>query len=474
MLVADSRFGDSRAIEARNLGRFSLGLRLLAEADAPHTQVLLGISELAPGRMLPLLGDPVLRNAFEADLATLEHAIARPFVLGELLAQVVDEPGDLGPCARMATPLVRPWPETGPAWVWTELIQEPGLPGDLAVRLRRLYDAGVEAESFSAPVVPSAEMCRQLERGADLLTRLLPQVGPSALRHVQLVGLTRATSADGPLNSMSGGDPLPATILMSPERLSDPWKAAETLLHEGLHLKFFDILRTCSLITNVDQEVRIPWRVAPWALKRVMAALHVYVHMPLFQVAARQAGPDIRAVFGDPSEGDDVDEVTPGTEAALNGTYATPLDRAFFLAGQVADLSDSHLTPDGRRFAGWLLDALTALRGGADGDRSRRPGVPPTPAPRPVFHRTLVLRRTDNTLAQPLPDYGQLLLANTDTAAFHWLNARSWLIYSLCDGRRDVGEVTSVYAQRTGVDAGTAPAHVAAGMAELGAAGLLH
>lgn len=75
-------------------------------------------------------------------------------------------------------------------------------------------------------------------------------------------------------------------------------------------------------------------------------------------------------------------------------------------------------------------------------------------------------------MARPLPERGELLVVNTDTAAMHWLNARSWLIYSLCDGS-DVRSVTAEYGNRSGVDADAARAHVEACLAQLTAVGIL-
>ncbi|MGR4881919.1 PqqD family protein [Streptomyces sp. LARHCF249] len=470
-LVADGRFGDSGAIAERNVARFVLGLQLLARKDTRHPDVLRRLSLMDREQLLPLLGDPVLRNAFEDDVVKLENGYSGALGLGEVAARLPLDPDGLGPCERMATPHVRPWPEHGPAWLWTEMSPADRVPGGLSARLRRLYDGSIEGGPAADPVIPTPEMCRRLTRGADLLTRLLPQVGPSVLRHVSVVGFTRGESADGPLQSLSGGDPLPSAILMAPERLADPWTAAETLLHEGVHLKLFDALRSGALLRDADLSVPIPWRQTSWRLVRVLVALHFYVHMLVFQEAARHADDTLRAEFGDPPSGEVVDEVSPGTEAARNGTYGSSLERARYLAGYVLGLPEDRLTPDGRRFLSWLLDALHLVHEDA--------GVtPPTgvagvaPAQPPAVPEGAVVRRTACAMARPLPERGELLLVNTDTAAMHWLNARSWLIYSLCDGR-DVGSVRGEYGRRAGVDSESARTHVDACLSELTAAGLL-
>lgn len=257
---------------------------------------------------------------------------------------------------------------------------------------------------------------------------------------------------------------------MAPERLSDPWTAAETLLHEGVHLKLFDALRSGALLQDPDLSVPIPWRHTSWRVVRVLVALHFYVHMLVFQEAARHADDTIRAEFGDPPSGEVVDEVSPGTEADRDGTYGTSLERARYLAGYILGLPQDRLTPDGRRFMRWLLDALDLVH--------ENSGVtPPTGVAgvAPVQPRRAAERGGapyDVCDGPPAARAGELLLVNTDSAAMHWLNARSWLIYSLCDGR-DVGSVRDEYGRRAGVDSDSARAHVDSCLSELTAAGLL-
>ncbi|MFK0259118.1 PqqD family peptide modification chaperone [Streptomyces sp. NPDC090445] len=499
MLVEDSRFGDTRAIEERNVARFSIGAELLAEQDPRHEAVLRRVSRAARDQLLPLLGDPVLRNAFEDDLVKLENGVRTGFGFGALASRIPAEPAGLGPCERMATPHVRPWPHHGSAWVWTEMSPADRVPGEMATRLRQLYDGSIEGGPSSDPVVPGPEMCQALGRGAELLTALLPQVGPSVLRHVSVVGFTRGESADGPLQSLSGGDPLPSAILMAPERLADPWTVAETLLHESVHLKLFDALRAGALLTEPEHAVPIPWRQTPWRLIRVLVALHFYVHLLVFQEAVRNAGPELRAEFGRPPAGEVVDEVTPGTQAAREGTFGSGLERVRYLAGYVRGLPPGTLTPAGRQFMRWLTDVTavidpepdtaTAPSGGpaGSGTAAARAGtsVPAATgeavagdavAEESVAEESVaeeaVPRRTDGTLARPIPAHGELLLADAGTCTLHWLNARSWLVYSLCDGR-DVASVRAEYARRSGADEPTAAAQVAACLAELRNSGLL-
>lgn len=387
------------------MARFVLGLQLLAQKDARHPDALRRLSLLSREQLLPLLGDPVLRNVFEDDMAKLENGHSGALGLAELAARLPLDPEGLGPCEWMATPHVRPWPEHGPAWLWTEMRPADRVPGDLSVRLRRLYDGSIEGGPAADPVIPTPKMCRAPTRGADLLTRLLPQVGPSVLRHVSVVGFTRGESADGPLQSLSGGDPLPSAILMAPERLADPWTAAETLLHEGVHLKLFDALRSGALLKDADLSVPIPWWQTSWRLVRVLVALHFYVHMLVFQEAARHADDTLRAEFGDPPPGEVIDAVSQDTEAARNGTYGSSLERARYLAGYALGLPEGRLTADGRRFLSWLLDALHLVH--EDSGVTPPTGVAGVaPAQPPAVPEGAVVRRTACAMARPLPERG--------------------------------------------------------------------
>ncbi|MFJ1651523.1 aKG-HExxH-type peptide beta-hydroxylase [Streptomyces sp. NPDC088337] len=473
ILITDHQFGDSRAIQSRNVHRFAVGLRLIAEADPRHEHTLRRVSELTQDRLLLLMHDPVIRNAFEDDLAKLENGVRDSCGLGRLMAALTDKPGDLGPCERIATPHMRPWPAYGAAWLWTELHPIDEASADLAAHLRLLYDGSIEGGPATEPVIPTLDMSRRLTQGAELLTRLLPGVGTSVLRHVSLLGFTRAETSDGPLQSLSGGDPLPSAILMAPERLADPWTVAETLLHESAHLKLFDALRACSLLTDADRLVPIPWRKTPWRLVRVLVALHFYAHLLVFEQAVHDASPEVRAAFGEPPAHQAVDEVSPGTQAARNGTYRSSAERARYLAKCVRTLPTGTLTPDGTRFMAWISEALTLVTGETSESKPAQPCVTgAADGPATEYAAETVVRRTNGVLGRSLAECGQLLLANKASGRMHWLNARSWLIYSLCDDN-EVESVTAEYSRRCGTDRRTSRQHVAACLRELTALGLV-
>ncbi|WP_441251793.1 aKG-HExxH-type peptide beta-hydroxylase [Kitasatospora sp. McL0602] len=433
VLTRDGLFGDSTAIGARNLARYRLGLSLLGARDPRHADVLHMLSLEPDDRIVPALSDPVLRNAFEDDVACLESGVFAASALGSHLAQGAwPLPSDgSGPCESLMLTRDRPWPRTGAGWVWTGL-REPTSRPALAERLRELCRNSFEPGGPSEPFDATQEMVEALRQGGDLLTSLLPQIGPSVLRHISLIGFSDGESSDGPLQSLSGGDPLPSAILMSPGRLRDPWTTAETLLHEGAHLKLFDVLRSCALVEDGTAEVPIPWRQSSWTFIRVLAALHFYAHMMVFQAAAREAAPDLVARYGPPPADDVIDEPTPGSRAAELGSHGTVLERLVYLAEQALCADHGHVTPEGRRFVHWLLDAVEHCEPRARSlIQMPRPVTVGQSGESSSTEGSFV--RTEPVLVRELPALRQLLVLMPDRARFHWLDAHTWTVYALCE-----------------------------------------
>ncbi|MER5864052.1 HEXXH motif-containing putative peptide modification protein [Kitasatospora sp. NPDC002040] len=468
LLGTEPQFGSAEAIEARNLARYRLGLTVLARHFPAAADRFERLGALEDAALRPFLYDPVLRNAFEDDLLALEHRRSEP---GELARQLTDpdlDAGDgLGPSERLMAPHCRPWAGRGVGWVWTD--PRPGaaeLP--LAGRLEELREGSFAELRGARRVVPDAGQLAGLGRGAELLAALLPHAGAGVFPHISLVGLARGASEDGELHSLSGGDPLPSALFIAPEHLDDPWMTAEILLHEGLHLKEFDVLRTGSLVAEPGHQVEIPWRLTPWTLTRVLAALHVYSHMVLFFAAAAEAPAELRERFGPPPATEAVGVPTPGSRAAVEGGYTTSAERAGYLGRQALELHGGALTPAGRRFVRWLLDAVAPLapgvRGPAVAAAAAVAAVPDPPVLDPRGYR-----KVEPVAVCPLPEQQQLLAFAPESARFHWLNEHAWLIYALCDGG-STAELEAAYAEQTG---GPADARLALGVAGLVAAGLV-
>ncbi|WP_412539198.1 HEXXH motif-containing putative peptide modification protein [Longispora sp. K20-0274] len=471
LLAAHPDFGDAAAIARRNVARLRVGLLMLARRFPGLT----GAAELAAADEKTLtyfLRDPVLRNAFETDLAEAGAGVAGP---APELARFLPD-ASAAPCRDLAGSPVEAWPGLGPAFVWTGLDGTPGDP--IAGRLAALLAAMFPAPTARVPIEPDADQVAGLARGAELLTTLMPEVGAAVLRHIGVVGLGRDDSPEGPLYSVSGGDGMPATIFLSPDRVADPWDAAGAILHEGLHLVLFEISRCGALVVDgaADLTVDIPWRVVPWSTMRVLFAVHVYVHMVAFTAAAREAGPEVLARFGPPPANLAMSLSTPGQVE-----YATPLARAGFLAEQLERTVADRLTPYGRQFVTWLVDTLESREPGlrASWDRPAGERAPERPGRAPAPH-VVAPEIPGGPLTQApadaveLPDQARLVLATAEPAGVHWLNLSSWLTYALCDGR-DAAAVEADYVRLVAgtVDPDTARGQARAGLAQLAGSGLI-
>lgn len=458
LLCADRQFGDSAAIGQRNYARFRLGLTMLARRDGASAQALRTVAAATEERLRPLLFDPVLRYCFEDDIARLESGTLERSTFGEYLAgRTATDASSPGPCESLTRPHRRAWPVLGDAWILTELKPRGGVDRMLGERLMELYRGALDDDRAEGPVNPTDDVRATLREGAELLASLMPAAGASVLGHIAMVGFTHRESQEGPLQSMSGGDPLPSTVLMAPERCTNPWLAAESLLHEGAHLKLFDALRTGAVVMNATERVAIPWRIGSWTVIRVFVALHFYVHLLVFRAAAEAAGAAVRERFGPPPSAEVIDEPSPGTPAARHGTYRSSAERARHLAECVLSLPDEALTENGHRFARWLLTALRLVDGDAPAPRDRAAATPRRAAagpPTAVVRPGGVLQRVTPVDACALPGLGQLVVSNAGSARMHWLNSRSWTIYSLCDGR-GLDALHTAYARAAGLPAGS-------------------
>ncbi|WP_146603894.1 aKG-HExxH-type peptide beta-hydroxylase [Micromonospora deserti] len=444
LLTRHPEFGDGAAIERRNLARLRVGLTALGACRPDLAPAAAAMAAADNAILRPLLRDPVVRNAFEAALQEDGcRAVLGPgpdltrFLPTDDPAPADDpHPAGTGPSQRHAGPVQHAWPGLGPAWVWTDIANDSD---PFRARLWELLARSFPSPTAVAPIAPTPESLAGLRQGAELLSALMPQVASQVLARIGLVVLASDDSLDGPLYSKAGGDGFPATIFIAPQQLRNPWDAAGTILHEGLHLVLFEIIRCGALVfERTDPEadvVPIPWRVARWSVMRVLFALHVYVHTVLFQAASRNAEPWIRDQYGEPPPGAAVSIPTRGLEGAQR--YATPLARASYLGEQLERRFAHLLTPYGRQFTMWLVDALERIAPGvraawsaADESASSAPR-----AATGAMADAGRYRAVEPTGALSLADQRRLVLGTASPPRVHWLNLSSWLIFALCDGR---------------------------------------
>lgn len=346
-------FGDSARIRRRALVRYQFGLELFAERLPGLREAAAALSGDGAPLAEAIFREPVVRMLMEEAFDRLEADTLRsPDELESLLPRLLADAG-----ARSHDVTVGPRSDI---WVWSA---EPS-PDPL---VRRLQERSTELSERGAAglnrVTPDRKMLDRVDGALDLLSALLPEVGPSAIDHISSVCVVGAQAESGTLLSASGGDELPSTIFIAPEQLGNLWDAAGHVLHEGLHLKLFDVVRTGALVSvGEDVQVEIPWRHIRWTIPRVVFSFHVYVHMVLFKAAADRLGGHLRERFGEPRG----DQVRRGHAMSVvkpleGGPFASGQARAEFLGSQLEGEWSQYLTEDGRQFTRWLLDLMSTL-----------------------------------------------------------------------------------------------------------------
>lgn len=205
---------------------------------------------------------------------------------------------------------------------------------------------------------PGPEYAGQLDAGFAALGALLPELAASVGAHYVGVGVVDVRT-EGETFLAGNVGRIPGVVFFSPNRMSRPWRFAETALHEGLHLKLFDIQRSASIFTAPERladgpKVKVPWlkwssMVAPneWALDRALGAFHVYAHLVPFRQALRtRLTPELLDRFGAP-EAEDPPSL-----------YRFGSDRARYLGEEILSRGGDELTDFGREFVTWLLETV--------------------------------------------------------------------------------------------------------------------
>ena len=201
---------------------------------------------------------------------------------------------------------------------------------------------------------PEPAFAKDLGRGCDVLSSVLPELSASVLAHTRLLGVVSWVSAPG-FRSVTNRA-LPSTMLLTiPDT---PWKTAGRLLHEALHNKLTDIAATGSIVRPAvergPQTIRAIWHThdprinADWTIRKALYAFHVYVHMSLFFARIERLEASLPADFGAPPT---------GFERRLENA----LGRAGYLGEELAVHADRYFTREGRILFAWLRDMLSRI-----------------------------------------------------------------------------------------------------------------
>jgi hypothetical protein len=359
-LMTHAAFGDSRQIELRVLARYRFGLELAADHLPSLREVAARVDSLPEDGARRLFLDPALRLAMENAIAQLESASLRaPSPLEDLLpaalAEHTQDPSRTYTESRVCqTGSTRVGPART-AWVGQlDRAQDP-----LLQSLRANLAAALP--TASTYLSPTPAILEQIDRACSLLSDVFPILGPAVLGHIAAIGVIETRAEEGNLLSASGGDVAPSTMVVSPRQLVNPWDAAGHLLHEGLHLKLFDVARVHSLLREPDVRVDIPWRKVPFTLSRVVFSFHVYVHMLLFKAAVDEVGAKYADVYGEPRS--IAVRAQPMSVVRSNETaeYGRATDRTRFLYEHMRGPWSPYLSPDGAALIEWLTSCIERI-----------------------------------------------------------------------------------------------------------------
>ncbi len=215
----------------------------------------------------------------------------------------------------------------------------------------RAFRELVAARYGASPGSFDTDSIEMLRAGARLLDELLPALGRSALRHAHVIACVPDTRRFGSSSRPDLGGV--AFLRRSPP---SAWWVAEGLLHESTHLKLYDLLGgdTFTQSDGTQRSVLVPWNPSQlcganrWHAWRVLAAMHVYVHLALLNTVAERRGAELTSRYG-PVYG-----MTGSHRAAARARY---LGRQLRAQTECWDL----LGPVGRGLTDWLLSLMDVL-----------------------------------------------------------------------------------------------------------------
>jgi len=466
-------FGNSSKIVLRVIERYKFALEVLAQHDTRLGALVGRVDALDTGKVNILFGDLLVRAELESAISRLETtgptgalSDVFPSLLEEALASL--EGGRGMAVARQA--MARDF-AVGPArntWVW-DLPETPSPVGDLLrERIRTGFMPG--AQSHVEIIRPTPRMVEGLERACALLQWLVPEMTASVFQHMHSIAVAHIRGARGRMLTGSGGDGTPCMIFIDPDELENPWDTAGHILHEAIHLKLSDLIRTGAIVTD-DDPVDLPWG-RRTALSNSLFAYHAYAHMQVFRAAVEHAGPACHDAFGAPRDYD-----APAHAMSVVKNDVKPFSRAeerlMYLHSQLAGPLSLRVTPYGRELVAWLWDTVRPLvEGSRDGATPRvsAAGAPPAASGRAP---SLVRYRQGRNLSLRRSPASEVLFAlDPASRKIVTLNLSAWLAFELCDGKTEE-EVLSSYTSSLGLGADRAWAQLAPTLKGLVSSGMI-
>ncbi|MER6630187.1 HEXXH motif-containing putative peptide modification protein [Streptomyces sp. NPDC000987] len=365
-LASHPEFSDASRITLKATEFYRFAVDLLCERSATVERLAAGIRDETGRLPTAVVEDPLVRVTLDEAVSRLEQgfldedAWTEVVTMLRLVSDVLELHGAKAPPTGVSVSAGRRVRVTRGRESWlcgTGSGATTPLGGTFLNSFERDFLRGVPGDLLE----PTPEHARQLDDGFAALNALLPELGASVAAHYIGVGVVDVRT-EGETFLAGNVGRIPGVVFFSPNRMARPWRFAETALHEGLHLKLFDIQRSASVFAAPERladgpKVRVPWlkwasMVAPneWALDRALGAFHVYAHLVLFQAALRtRLTPELIERFGAPE---------PDDPPSL---YRFGSERAHYLGRQILDRGGDELTDHGREFVSWLLEATAAV-----------------------------------------------------------------------------------------------------------------
>lgn len=452
-LQAHEEFGNSRQIIALNIERYKFALAVLAQNDAKLQALLPAVERLDEALANKILGDLLVRAELEAAIERLETDASAPQDTQRLVwclersLVIAGESKSMSAAAMERDFQVGPEIDGRRIWVWDLPDGSEPVADALREALRLGFMPGGHCEAQI--IRPTPEMVAQLDRACTLLQALVPQVAHSVFSHLHSVAIAHMRNERGPMLTASGGDSTPCMIFIAPEELANPWDTAVHIMHEAVHLKLSDMVRTSAAVVD-EAMVTLPWG-REISVSNCLFAFHAYVHLQVFRTAVEQLGPQHYAAYGAPESY--LANTRPHAMSVVNTAATTPFSRGhqrmIYLGEQFRTTWASYLTPAARRMVDWLCEAISPM---VD-MRIERPdealaagetqaATAPAPTTRYAKNPKLHLR--------PLKEHGILFASAIEQPQIRKLNTAAWLMFELCDGRNE-RDLAQAYAQITGV-----------------------
>ncbi len=219
----------------------------------------------------------------------------------------------------------------------------------------RAFRSLITRQYRALPITPSETQLEQLRVGAELLDELLPDLGPSAMAHAQIVTIVPSAGSFTGVGSSSQFH-LGGVVFLS-DHVDNPWWVAEHLLHESLHQKLYDFRHAHSLVhlgyaEGGNRPVTTPWNASRllgknrWNELRVYAGFHVYVHLVILSLIAQRRSRELVEQYG-PFQG-----MIHSRRAAA---------RASYLESQLRECCWDKLDGGGRAMLEWLGRVLSVV-----------------------------------------------------------------------------------------------------------------